>query len=129
MKRTKVALRVIEWVLTLWGIPLPMDGSSLLQREVRRDFSWLERSSPARPLFVARLVGRQTVRLSTLAAPDPWSVVRHILIGRAPNAERHLVRRRVLPPVHKNQRYSLRWVLPIELHTEDLFSPQAVPQV
>jgi hypothetical protein len=24
-----------------------MDGSSLSQREVRRDFSWLERSSPA----------------------------------------------------------------------------------
>src|SRR5688572_14551647 len=87
-----------------------MDGSSLLQREVRRDFSWLERSSPARPLFVARLVGRQTVRLSILAAPDPCSVVRHILIGRAPNAERHRVRRRVLPPVHKNQRCSLRWV-------------------
>jgi hypothetical protein len=88
----------------------PMDGSSLLQREVRRDFSWLERSSPARPLFVARLLGRQTVRLSILAAPDPCSVVRHILIGRAPNAERHRVRRRVLPPVHKNQRCSLRWV-------------------
>ena len=71
----------------------PTDGSSLLQREVRRDFSWLQKSSPARPLFVARLVGRQTVRLSILAAPDPWSVVRHILIGRAPNTERHRVRR------------------------------------
>ena len=100
-----------------------------MQREARRDFSWLEESSPARPLFVARPVGRQTVRLSILAAPDPWSIVRHILLGGAPNAERHRVDDEFCRRCIKISDIVCDGFLPIELHTEDLFSPQAVPQV
>ena len=85
-----------------------MDVSSLWQREVRRDFSAFERSSPAQTLSVARLLGRQNARLSIRAAPDP--VVRRTSLLRAPNAGRRPVRQPVLLPAHKNQRCSCRWV-------------------
>src|SRR4051794_18286781 len=60
--------------------------------------------------FVATLVGRRNARLSILAARDPWSVGRRMLLVRVPNAELRRVRRPVLLPVHKNQRCSCRWV-------------------
>ena len=45
-----------------------MDGSSLSQREVRRDFSWVERSSPAanppKPPFLKGVIPIRTVLLT-----------------------------------------------------------------
>ena len=87
-----------------------MDVSSLWQREVRRDFSPLERSFPAQTPFVARLVGHQNARLLIRIAPDRRSVVRRMSLVRAPNGERRPVRRLVLLPAHKNQQCSCRWV-------------------
>ena len=45
------------------------------------DFLQLERSPPAKTLFVATLVGRRNARLSILAARDTSSVGRRILLG------------------------------------------------
>lgn len=96
--------------LTFLADDSAMDGPSLSQREVRRDFSWLGRSPRPQTLFVTRLVGRQIARLSILAAGGAGSVVRRIELAQASDAERRPVRRPVWLPAHKNQRYSCRWV-------------------
>ena len=65
------------------------------------------------------LAGRRNTRLSILAARDPWSAGRRILLVRAPNAELRRVRRPVLLQVHKNQRYSCRWIFAYKIARQE----------
>src|SRR6185503_10274905 len=115
-----------EWVKINGGLS-PMEGASLLYREVRRDFLQLERSPPAQTLFVATLVGRRNARLSILAARDPSSVGRRILRVRVPNASSVEFDDQFCSRCIKISDVVANGFLPIELHAKNLFSPQAVP--
>ena len=121
-----MAHRAIEWVRTKGSYSF-MVGSSLFQREVRRDFSRRERSFPAPNLFPAALAGHQSVAPSLPAALDPGSAAHRILLVCAPSVES-----RPVPPQSNRRRVEIDDVvtngfLPIELHAQDLFSPQALP--